>query len=58
MPTLQHKAGLDNKNASVLIPKNMSVEQLKNALCERGMSPSGRKDLLIRRLEGVLSASS
>ncbi len=37
-----------------LVPKTMSVGELKEALKERGLSVSGKKDILKRRLEGVL----
>lgn len=39
-----------------LVPKSMSVEKLKSALRHRGLSTSGKKDLLVRRLEGALGS--
>ena len=38
--------------------KSLTVEQLKNHLRAKGLSTSGKKDVLIRRLEGALSADS
>ena len=40
------------------IPKAMSVEELKKALRVKGLSTSGRKDILVRRLEGALAGDS
>ena len=38
--------------------KCLSVEQLKNLLRVKGLSTSGKKDILIRCLEGVVSGES
>ena len=40
------------------IPKAMSVEELKKALRVKGLSTSGRKDILVQRLEGALAGDS
>lgn len=44
---------LSNETQNV---KSMTVEQLKYNLRVKGLSTSGRKDILLRRLEGALSA--
>ena len=38
--------------------KSLSVEQLKNLLRVKGLSTSGKKDIVIRCLEGVVSGES
>lgn len=54
---IHRSARSTQKVNETLVPKSMSVEQLKAALRERGLSTSGRKDMLVMRLEGVLSVS-
>ena len=36
-------------------PKHMNINELKQELQSRNLSTAGRKDLLVRRLEGVLT---
>ena len=54
----QHKAVhvAATPRAGELIPRSMTIEELKNHLRARGLSVSGRKDVLVRRLEGRISA--
>lgn len=52
-----HKVTQTTRMAETLVPKNMSVKQLKRKLRNRGLSPSGRKDMLVKCLEGVLNVS-
>ena len=47
-------AAIQKPNIPKSIPKCMSVEELKKSLRDKGLSTSGRKDILIRRLEGAL----
>lgn len=49
-----HKTTGQRPKSQKLIPKTMSVEELKKTLKDRGLSTSGRKDILVRRLEGAL----
>jgi hypothetical protein len=54
--TISHtKSSQLSSPQSHITPKSMSVDNLKKELRVRGLSSSGRKDVLIRRLEGVLA---
>jgi hypothetical protein len=53
-----HTRGFQSAVTSIGNLKSLTVEQLKNHLRVKGLSTSGKKDVLIRRLEGALSADS
>ena len=42
--------------STTLNPTAMTVSALKDALCGRGLSVTGNKEVLVKRLEGVLAA--
>lgn len=48
------KASTNKTQGQKKVPQDMSVPQLKEALREKGLSTSGTKNILKRRLEGVL----
>jgi hypothetical protein len=52
-----HKVRSEMSSSSSLncYPKTMSVDVIKRELRDRGLSTTGKKDVLILRLEGALS---